>query len=482
MEEPTSIMPRIVVCPGCEALHTLGTQTCSECGVAIPSGAEVLGAADAGDSKLPPGLPRGDDAKPSVRRGRRHFDRDAVVRSRQRQEFGRIKSVVFTVRNVYRAGCVFALAQLALFHAIAASIAGADTVAVWGLGAYYWGQFALMVAGALLVVRAPFAWAVIGATNWTITLGCGYWVIYDVGGLTVTNSVPVTYLTVMTFMMFAFWFAVLQSRRVVALMRANPELQLVRAGVTAGRTGAGRVAEDARFRRHGEFERANVSRLRVLVFATAGLALLGGGVWATTRPPSVDAAQAAFVSAWRDGDTEAIAGSFGRGADPSAAREFREGVGKRGWSAGLPELGTFAMQARGNQTMARAALRDGELVVTWQLDERDWSLARVALPPLRIGDPDGAVRAFRAAWQSSGAAALLGLMREPIRERIGPGFMRILERREWTDERPALGEHDARPRGDRVRIDFAIGADYCTALFEWWHPKWRLVGFRPPSR
>lgn len=449
-------MPDLQSCRACDTMLPRNASECPQCGEAV----------------APP--------KHMSRRARRAADPEAVERSRQRQEFGRIKNIVFTVRNVYRAGIVFAVAYLMLFHLVLAPIL--VELDMWGYvivrGAWLWGLMALMVVGTLKVVKAPFVWTVAGAGYWTLSVGL---IAYDVlGSAEGPGPVMITALALMSFMMLAFWFAAMQSRRVVELMRQNPELQLQRERIDPDRVRAGGVADTASRRIAEARAREGRSLGWIGVVVALAVMLVGVGVWAMTRPPAVDGAVAAFESAWRGRDVETLRELFADGPQSRDAERFVDGVVQRGWTAKMPELGEPRVDARDASATVRYDVTDGEVALFLKRNEQRWAIEGSRLPPLEVGPVADAVQLFRDAWHADGTSRLMALMRPETRRKIGARIEKLLADRDWTDARPELGEHDVRSTRDRVQVLFALGFGEVEALFEWWHPTWRLVGFAPP--
>ena len=115
-------------------------------------------------------------------------------------------------------------------------------------------------------------------------------------------------------------------------------------------------------------------------------------------------------------------------------------------------------------------------------DERvGWKVVQVTLPPFDLPELAPSIDAFRQAWAAEGTDALLACFRPASRDRIGAQLVRLLEKRDWHERRPALGDVDAgEPGRERRRVLFAIGFDELGVTFEYWHPSWRVVGVTLP--
>lgn len=322
----------MIACEKCDALNPKNAATCVECDAPLTAAAPPL----PGDAKQPEVAQR----RPLSRRQRREADPEAVERSRQRQEFGRIKSIVFTVRSVYLAGAAFAVVQLLLYHFRLAPLFAElelDTISLI-VGAVSWTQFALLLAGSRFIKRAPFPWTLIGASYWTIGTGQAIWISTLADGALLEDSRVLAFLTMMVLMTFAFWFAVAQARRVANLMAANPELQLERKRIAPEERSLGGVAEEAKMRSRGDRQRGNMANLRIILIGSAILVLGGGGVWAMTRPASVDDSVDRFARVWSQNDPIALSKLLVDGEHSRSGRQLREDLTQRGWHEKMPEL------------------------------------------------------------------------------------------------------------------------------------------------
>lgn len=487
----------MIACEHCDALNPSRATDCVECGRSLvaPAPPEPAAEAESGAAPAPPPLPAAGATPPelppagkrSARKkhvSRRNLDPEAVERSRQRQEFGRIKNIVFTVRSVYWAGLAFAVVQLLVYHLMIARVLAENELSGISLliALLSWGQLGLMIAGGVLVLRAPFIWTLVGAIYWTLVTAQWLWVATRGDGILLEDGRVFAYLALMVFMVFAFWFAAAQARRVQALMAKNPDLQLQRKRLAPAERGSGAVAEEAEERRRLEWHGRNRSTLRLILMGVGLLAVLVGGVWVMTRPPSVRDAAERFAQIWASNSTDAIDKLFhdGRRVD-----SWQKGFRQRGWQSKRPDLGELQVEAFGDERASvRFACGDDELALTWQLAQPEtWKITSFVLPELQVGDIDDGIAAFRSAWAATGTDALYDLFPSKNRERMVRGVGRSLKKRDWLEQRPALGDvDDGRTGASRRRVLFELGDDELAVTLEWWHPSWRVMSFRPPPQ
>lgn len=411
---------------------------------------------------------------PRPRRARRTGG-DAAERARSRHEFGRVKSVVLTVRSVFLAGVVYAIVLVALAHTV-------DAKALGGLGAgartavfvLVYGNLVLTSAGALLVLRAPLVWTVVGACYWTLDAALNLWL----GDFALPPG-----LLVKMFLTVAFWFAVGQAARVERLMAADPTLQIVRKRIRPEQRVAGGVAEQARGRLRADRRRALLGRLRLGGIVVLALVGLGFAVRALTAPPTADAVLARFTEHWQQRDVDAIAAMFDGGAESVAARDWLEAAARRGWRAGLPATGEATNEVRDDRAVLQFALADGAMRAGFARLGQSWRLQRLELPPLVAPDVVPAIEQFRQAWAARGSDALLAMLRPESRDRLGSATVRLLERHQWGEQRPALGDFTAGPvRQGRAKVFMVLGDDEISVGFEYWHPRWWLASLTLPRQ
>lgn len=444
-------------CPRCSAANSAGASFCTQCGAPLRETPETEAA--------PSGRAR---TRRSAARG------DAAEQARARHEFSRIKNIVLTVRAVFWAEALYAFVLALLWHLILSQVdpdersgyATLVTVLVWA-------QCALMTVGAVAVLRAPLVWTTVGACASTLYVSLA---IY-----TLDFEVPPA-LLFKAFLAVAFWFAVAQAARVQKLMAADPSLQIVRKRIDPSRRVQGGVADAARERRREERRSALFGRLKVAGLVGVLIVVAVFVVRELTKPPTVDDAVAGFRSRWTGGDVAAVSAQFADGADGRKAASLREELERRGWLSRLPALGEQKIEAREEWAKATWPVDGGEVTASYQLLEPGWFLVDVTLPPIHAPDLTAGLDEFRAAWTAKGTDALLAMVRESSRDRFGRSIVRVLERREWHEQRPGLGEVDAgTPKAGRATVLFAMGNDELEVRFEYWHPKWRLDGLRLPK-
>lgn len=449
-EVPSGATPPPIPCADCGHDNPAGTTFCTQCGVKLSGMRKAAG-----------------------RRRQRHTS-DAAQQSRARQEFGRIKQVVLTVRTIFWACAVLAAGQLAFWHWFAAGavleLSSAVRTAVTLL---LWGQLGMLVAGAICVMRAPLLWTTIGACYWSLNT-----VVMLAGG-----GIPGPLDLARVFIAVAFWFGVAQAARVQRFLAEDPSLQLVRRRIAPEQRVVGGIADDARARRRHERRQAWRGRLRLLGMIAAVLLVGGFAVHWLTRPTPVDATVQEFARQWSLHDVDGLCARFEAGATGSRAQAMREELEQRGWKAALPQLGAVKVESRGDLALVRWEVGYGELLARFVRARDDWQLEQIALPPIEAPAPEAAIAAFATAWASSGTDALVASFRPASRERLGGALARLLERREWHEQRPALGDRDVGPvRGGRCKVLFTIGHDELSVSLEYWHPHWYVVGVALPRQ
>ncbi len=432
-----------LVCAGCGLANDTGAQFCAQCG-----------------SQL--GVPR------TVRRSRGEAATDAVERAHGRKQFGRIKKVVGIVRSVFGASAALAGVWLLAWHFGGTDV---DEDLVVPVTVLLWSMFAITAAGALLVMRAPLPWTTVGACMWTLDAALRFaW--FGTGGSTLLQA----------FFAVAFWFAVAQAARVQKLMAADPSLQLVRKRIDPSRRVAGGVSEHARKSAAADRRATWGARLRLVSFVVLGCVLLGGAYHVATRPPTVDAIGAALFANWAKSDVEAIAALFGDGPHGARATEFRDDVGRRGWTGALPTSSEPVTTSQGDTATATSKVAGGEIRFQFARSGNRWSIVRAVFPALVPTDLAPALEDFRRAWAAPGADELVAMFRPESRERLGGSLRRMLEKRSWNQKRPPLGEVATRDAGTRRRADFALGDDEVGVALEFWHPRWVVVGVTLPRQ
>lgn len=453
--------PGVQPCPKCQAENALDAAYCIACG-----------------APLAPAATAGGGGVRSRRKGR--ATGDAAEQARARHEFARVKNSVLAVRAVFAASAIYAVVQVLLWHVVLARLqrsvefVGSEldqwSTVVSILG---WSQVALLAAGFFFVLRSPLIWSVTGACYMTLSVALALWAS--------DFSISVASL-IGLFTVVALWFAVGQAARVQRLMAADPKLQIVRKRIDPSRKVVGGVADEARERRRLEKRRTFRSRLRLLG-AVAVLLVIGGvAIWQVTKPPSPDATIAAFAKAWQAGDVEALGGLFVDGPASRRAIGLREELERRGWQQSMPALTAGTLDDRGDHAVESYTCTGEPLRVMLARDKFGWHVTGVSLPNYEVPAFASGLAAFTAAWQAKGPEALVDMFRPTSRERLGSALKRMLEKRKWTEQRPALGEVPKGKTGDvRQRLLIPLEDGELEVVFEFWHPSWRLVGIKLPQ-
>jgi len=445
----------MIACESCDALNKKGAQTCAECGASLSAAAWP-------------------EPAPAARRrgGRRRVAEEE--HDLAREEFTRNRHSLLLVRLLFGVGALSSVLPFWI-ASVLVEVGGEEMASIAnvmiGIGV---GLLLFMVAGAVFVARKPMPWTLSAAIFWTLV---GLFALRN--NYYRFNAFNIALLVVA----LLFWGGVMIASRLGALMREYDDLQLSgKRGGKMRRRVEGGVADSARARRRLERERSRSGQLRLVGLVVGGLVLLGGGVWAATRPPSVHSAVDAFAAHWQGGDVAALGRMWPDGENGRNHDQLEEGLERRGWSQRLPALGEPVLEAGEGFAVVAFPCDGGELDVQLRLhDVRGWQLADLRLPDLTPGDLEPALAAFRAAWQAPGSDALVELFRPEARERAGRSLRRALEKRGWLEQRPAFdGMHVQDRAGARRRVQFDLDLDQVGLAFEWWHPRWYLVGFRPP--
>lgn len=440
-------------CARCKTANPPGTSFCTHCGAPLA------------------GAPAAPASRVRSRRAAAHGD--AAEQSRARNEFGRIKNIVLTVRAVFWAETVYALSQVLLWHKLLSTVATEDREHWMTLVTLvFCAQVALMVAGAVSVLRAPLLWTTVGACATTLHVALGFWANefrFSLGS------------GIQTFLLVAFWFAVAQAARVQRLMAADPKLQIVRKKIDPRRKVQGGVADEARERQREERRRTFHNRLKLSGVVAVLLIGVIFGIRELTKPPAVDGAVAEFAARWGRAEIGGLADMFVEGAGDRRATALREELERRGWHTAMPPLGEAAIESREDLAHVTWKGNGDAVTTTFQLFPDGWRVVGTSLPPLQVPDLAPALAAFRTAWDAKGTTGLLAMIRDASRERLGGSLQRLLEKRQWHERRPALGDVEpGRPGQGRTKVLFALGNDELEVVFEYWHPSWRIVGVRLP--
>lgn len=415
-------------CPTCGAATGGGDAFCGSCGASLESP-----------------------------RRRREPSATAQQKARDRAEFARTKNTALYLRSIYWVQ-LLAVLLLSLPTMLADEVSPLLVITLGGIAA-------TMLAGALLVLRAPLVWSLVVAALSTVdlllklqALALGLWLV-----------LPAT-------MTLLLWAAVLQAARLQRLMAADPSLQIVRRRIDASRRVEGGVADAARQRRRQTNRKAWRTRLRLLGFAAAGLVVVVVGIVLLLQPESPTTAVARFARGWQDHDAEVLAAAC---ATPGVAASLRTDLARRGWSASPPPLGESTVEVGGSGVIATFAVDGGELRTRWLLERthKQWRLTGYTLPALRAPAPGPAAENFRTAWSQPGTAPLFATLQDSLRTLRGESIRGVLEHRGWLDQRPPLGPAAVEDRGDGdARARFACGEGELSVRLSYHHPDWWVAG------
>lgn len=438
-------------CPECQQPNPAGTRFCSQCGLLLQTSAAAAA----------------EDAGAGGSRVRRRRD-DPAKAALARQEFARVKQVVLYLRTLFWVGALLSL-LIAAFWQLAVAAAGTGSLAETLVTLLVWGGTALMVAGAVFVVRAPLAWSVVAACLYTL----------DVAILVVTGGGAVA-LAVKGLMALACWAAVAQSARVQKLMAAHPDLQIVRRRIGVDRQVRGGISEAERRHQKTRKREAVRSWLRwsgLLPYTGGATGVAAVVLWLLLRPPSVEPSVERFAQLWNSGDTVTLAQLL---ADADAVRGE---LTRRGWDRSPPGLTTAQIEQQGDIAHAAFTLAGASdrVVAHWERSPRDWALRRVEFPDVEAGELERGLEAFQRAWEGEGLGELMMLLTGELRDKRSDSIRRVLEHRQWADRRPGLGRVRVHSnRNGHARVTWAVDGGELTVRFEWWHPQWRVAGFSLP--
>lgn len=519
-------------CPECGALNPAAAEYCDACGcmfpkIARPAPAAVPDAAAAersgppplpGESATeePPPLPGESVGTPAARtrsaaaakkrgrsgrRGRR--SPEDVEKMRARQEFARVKSTVQTVRMVYIVSAGGAAVNVFLWHVLlpyTMQLVLGDGFGTWFpiMSVALYLQFGLLTVGAVLVLRAPLLWTVIGAAVWTLQNIMQWWLViecmainrrvaeYEASPLSAlfssrppVESIEVGMIIVIaafwSLIAAALWFAASQAARVQRLMRENPELQIERKGLDPYERVDGGVGDKLRKKREEESGNEAKMILKIGGGVVIGLVVLLVFLLLSSMPPAVDGAVDRFTAAWRSADLEAIDSQLQRG---SVAKEIR----RHGWGEATPTLGEPEMEVGDDRVDVTWPCAGDEIRARFVLVEEAWQLQDIVIPELDPPAIGPAIERYRVAWSKPGMDALVEQFRPDLRPRFGAAMRRMFEKRDWSQKRPDLGDVDpGRVRNGNCSVLFAIGFDELKVRFEYWHPRWHVTGIIPPQ-
>lgn len=393
---------------------------------------------------------------------------DELERARGRREFARVKTITFAVRGIFLAYAFLAGVVGLLVLLVRGSVPD-DLRTVFDIALVLTAsEVVVSLAVAMLVLRAPLLVTTIAACYFTLATAFNFWA---------SDYAFTLGLGIRLFGVVCIWCGVAQAGRLQQLMAADPTLSLRVQKVAPERRVDGGVVDQARARLRREGNTRLVKRLQLLGAVVGGLLLFALGLVWLMAPPKVEGAVERFESAWA---TNGSAGVLAQFEQPPAS--LAEDLERRGWHAARPPLGLRAVEAQEQRARVHWGTGEDAVQATFLLDDRTWRLRSLNLPELRAPDHAPVLEAFRRAWQANGTDALVAMYRPASRERVGSSLVRLLQKREWDQQRPALGQTypPKKTLPSRVRVAFAVGDDQIDVIFDYWHPQWHLFGISLP--
>lgn len=433
-------------CPQCGVEQTPNAKFCIACGAPMAS-------------------PRPRPTAGGRRAGR---SPDELERARGRREFARVKTITFAVRGIFLA-YAFLAAVVGLWLLTLRGAVRGDMQTLWTIVLVVTAsEVVVSLVGAFLMLRAPLLWTTVAACYFTLATALDFW----------ANDYAFTLgLGIRLFGVVAIWSGVAQAGRLQQLMAADPSLSLRLQKVAPERRVEGGVVDQARARLRREGNTRLVKRLQLLGAVVGGLVLLAFVLVWLMAPPTADGAVARFEAAWAKSGSAGVLAQFE--VPPASLGEDLE---RRGWHEARPALVARVVEASDWRANVRWGTGDDAVDATFVLDDRTWRVRSLNLPELRAPDHAPVLEAFRRAWHSKGTDALVAMYRPASRERVGASLVRLLQKREWDQQRPALGETfpPKKTLPTRVRVAFAVGDDQVDVIFDYWHPQWHLFGLSLP--
>lgn len=386
-------------CESCGLIQKLSSfrdmPPCEDCGGTLVPEAPLVPAAS--DAKVPPPVPSadltcpmcGEVNPPKTRhcqvcqaslRSRTTSKADAAARRQVNVELGKAAQTVTHARNLFIAFAVFYAAVIVM---------GAM------LGVTFW----LAVPVALAVVCAvggskvrqqPQAWGLVLAILTTLFWGC--LVLYYLVVEAELGASPMTFwITVFfMFMVIAAWVSVPILGRVKRLVEEHPDaLGAERIRGIKRHTGGGDVANRMHEKRRDERRGTTQKMLVYGGVLVAGLLVVIGIIWlvqstgddtgsdavAATAAPDFKPTHEAFLTAWRENDTDAIVAMMPDGLRPKWSRGLHRLIEKHGWEDGLPALEFVRKSQRGTHEMrVYFNLPDTGFRTRWEVRSREWRL------------------------------------------------------------------------------------------------------------
>lgn len=219
---------------------------------------------------------------------------------------------------------------------------------------------------------------------------------------------------------------------------------------------------EERPRRAGSRGRAKSGGSKIAIYAIAGVLLLGGAFWFTTRSTTeagnagetdLTKVMASFEKAWNAGELESVKGMF----HPQKASTFgrmleaaREG---RGWGSSFvtitesktPSLGADAqlladgtgdaedLAGASNEPVTSVTVHrsaDGDIRCFWQFSavKETWFMYSMELPPPAI---EARLDGFDAAWNAGQEAGMRPFLSRTNINGLLESFAKVAKRREW---------------------------------------------------
>lgn len=444
-------------CPSCGHENPFSQRFCTECGATMRSSERIApssapgsrtrsatgGAASGPRRKRSKSRSRDGARSPSAPSGAaRDTDRDAPGGPRPgsraeraqvslaRQEFGKLKSTLRTLRTLAVVGAVSSgVLLLVVLTVLFGGRLDSDTQGIVVIFAVITGAvLALQVVGAWKLYRAPLLWSVVLASVYSLDALLRFF-----GGSGVFDKVVVAVVTVL------YWCGVVLAGRAQRLMQEYPEFQVNRERISAERKVDGGVADSARSRRS---QRRSTGRQTALV--VAGLAVLvtgmgGTAIWAAIQPPSLQSEVGRFCDL-------ATEGKWGAAGELVQSRGFDDQLSRRGWDTSRPKVALLGMgDAKGPERNAEISIAGGKATTYWREvpgvgpdGQTRWRMVRWDLPEFRWPEMDPFLATFRKAWGEGSDSSLLAHLNTAYAARMGAKLKASLARPAWSEDRPEM--------------------------------------------
>jgi hypothetical protein len=421
-----------LACPHCDELIAEDDAYCGSCG-------EDLQADDAGDDA-------GDDAvdeeelAPSPSRassrgrggasagrataGKRPRGRKGAERSKASKELVKTLRNLKTVRAFFVIDAVLHILGLTLTLVVAGN-PKFSTGALWGELGVHIVAISVMIMGARMVFFRPFMWTVLLAC--LVTLSRGIWII--------ALEFSTFSLIFGVIWSLAFWAFVPAASRARRLIEENPDMSVARQFTGVLRSGANTdyaLAHERAERR--AWKKSFITGGIIFVFCTA----VSVFVVSTSRAPSFESAWKDFKQDWNSGTTEQVAEWFPSGERGEQHARFESLKKSRGWDQGLPKAEdefiepAFEMETADRRPMVFAEVEEGEIVWTWKMVRKEWTLVSVRFPSPEF---ETIADAWMVAWNNSDIPALAELFDNP--ESANASLEKMASRRDW-ESLPAI--------------------------------------------